>query len=99
MLLNCVFTVFSNASDEQKAIVIQKLDGNIALVGYPVLKNEYGMEEWGKIYYVKDNLLRNYADDDEIIGYIVEKILNETYSYPNRNGTTRTVSKGKLIKK
>jgi hypothetical protein len=48
---------------------------------------------------VKDNILRNYADDDEIKGYRIEKIDNITYSYTTVEGHSRTVSCGWLIKK
>ena len=81
------------------AIVIQKIDKNTARVGYPASKDEYGYSKYEKTYYVKDNILRNYADDDEITGYKVEKILNKTFSYTTMGGYPRTLSCGQLIKK
>jgi hypothetical protein len=53
-------------------IVFQKIDKNIAIVIYPAHK-EYGYFKYEKGYYVKSNILKNYADNDEIIGYKVEK--------------------------
>jgi hypothetical protein len=72
-------------------IVIQKLDKDTALIAY-------GYHQYEKWYYVKSNILKNYADGDEIIGYNVEKIQGETYSYNDTEGILRTVSCGQLIK-
>jgi hypothetical protein len=71
--------------------VFQKIDEDTALI-------EYGYPNYEKLYYVKSDILKNYADDDEIIGYKVEKIQNKTYSYTNTKGIPRTVSCGQLIK-
>ena len=82
-------------------IVIQKLNEDTAFVGYPASKIDLSFSKetvYDKIYYVKDIILRNYADDDVIEGYRVEKIENKTYVYTYPSGLTRTFSCGQLIK-
>ncbi|MDR2251745.1 MAG: hypothetical protein LBD98_02810 [Endomicrobium sp.] len=91
-------SVNNNAIVKSEAIVIQKIDKDIALVAYPAHK-EYGYPNYEKLYYVKSNILKNYADNDEIIGYKVEKIQDKTYSYTDMMGRPHTLSCGQLIQK
>jgi hypothetical protein len=54
--------------------VLQKLGDDTALLAYPCTQNEYGFWYYGKTYYVKDSILKNYADEDKFTGYKIEKV-------------------------
>ncbi|MDR2818860.1 MAG: hypothetical protein LBB37_05490 [Endomicrobium sp.] len=90
---------FDIVKSEPEARIIQKLDKDTAFVAYPARRDGLGFVKYEKRYYVKSNILKNYADDDEIIGYKVEKIQDKTYSYTSLDGYPHTVSYGQLIQK